>query len=105
MIRRPPRSTLFPYTTLFRSRRARGPVPVVRVCSGGADAGAGLTPLEGAPLVLREPAPDAGVLPRAQCPVQARLGDGAAAAHTLGLLDLHEGGAGQIGRGSCRERV
>src|SRR2546429_192258 len=24
MIRRPPRSTLFPYTTLFRSRRARG---------------------------------------------------------------------------------
>src|SRR5690349_24010753 len=28
MIRRPPRSTLFPYTTLFRSRRAsRPPVP------------------------------------------------------------------------------
>src|SRR3989449_2773298 len=27
MIRRPPRSTLFPYTTLFRSRRARAPVP------------------------------------------------------------------------------
>src|SRR5204863_5887666 len=26
MIRRPPRSTLFPYTTLFRSRRAR-PLP------------------------------------------------------------------------------
>src|SRR2546422_4174090 len=25
MIRRPPRSTLFPYTTLFRSRRAPGP--------------------------------------------------------------------------------
>src|SRR5690348_17439682 len=24
MIRRPPRSTLFPYTTLFRSRNARG---------------------------------------------------------------------------------
>src|SRR3712207_8935242 len=24
MIRRPPRSTLFPYTTLFRSRRVRG---------------------------------------------------------------------------------
>src|SRR2546427_5254794 len=32
MIRRPPRSTLFPYTTLFRSRRARrgGCVPRVR---------------------------------------------------------------------------
>src|SRR3712207_7725426 len=26
MIRRPPRSTLFPYTTLFRSRRRRGVV-------------------------------------------------------------------------------
>src|SRR5258705_4919410 len=25
MIRRPPRSTLFPYTTLFRSRRYHGP--------------------------------------------------------------------------------
>src|SRR5882762_11632015 len=25
MIRRPPRSTLFPYTTLFRSRSARAP--------------------------------------------------------------------------------
>src|SRR5438067_7721390 len=27
MIRRPPRSTLFPYTTLFRSRRARSSSP------------------------------------------------------------------------------
>src|SRR2546422_8489950 len=27
MIRRPPRSTLFPYTTLFRSRRRRAVVP------------------------------------------------------------------------------
>src|SRR5947208_12089610 len=28
MIRRPPRSTLFPYTTLFRSRRRPGPATV-----------------------------------------------------------------------------
>src|SRR3712207_7785185 len=28
MIRRPPRSTLFPYTTLFRSAAARRPEPV-----------------------------------------------------------------------------
>src|SRR3712207_7934253 len=28
MIRRPPRSTLFPYTTLFRSRRAIAALPV-----------------------------------------------------------------------------
>src|SRR2546421_7209521 len=27
MIRRPPRSTLFPYTTLFRSHRRHGPAP------------------------------------------------------------------------------
>src|SRR3712207_7229808 len=27
MIRRPPRSTLFPYTTLFRSGRSSGPRP------------------------------------------------------------------------------
>src|SRR2546427_6946987 len=27
MIRRPPRSTLFPYTTLFRSQTARSPAP------------------------------------------------------------------------------
>src|SRR2546421_6489303 len=27
MIRRPPRSTLFPYTTLFRSRNAKPPFP------------------------------------------------------------------------------
>src|SRR5256885_11101553 len=30
MIRRPPRSTLFPYTTLFRSRKAFVPEAVVR---------------------------------------------------------------------------
>src|SRR3712207_8611888 len=36
MIRRPPRSTLFPYTTLFRSRQARG-----RLYGRGGDAGRG----------------------------------------------------------------
>src|SRR2546430_4364020 len=37
MIRRPPRSTLFPYTTLFRSRFAGAPV-IVLLADGGADA-------------------------------------------------------------------
>src|SRR5258708_22799731 len=32
MIRRPPRSTLFPYTTLFRSRRSLLPVPELDTC-------------------------------------------------------------------------
>src|SRR2546422_7418059 len=31
MIRRPPRSTLFPYTTLFRSEQRQGDGPVCRV--------------------------------------------------------------------------
>src|SRR2546427_5802609 len=34
MIRRPPRSTLFPYTTLFRSRRRETTIPAAS-CSGG----------------------------------------------------------------------
>src|SRR3989442_1585559 len=46
MIRRPPRSTLFPYTTLFRSghrHRARGVGPVAgdRRAAGGGAVGAG----------------------------------------------------------------
>src|SRR5438105_11920671 len=41
MIRRPPRSTLFPYTTLFRSLRPIGGKPMVqwvyeRACAAGA---------------------------------------------------------------------
>src|SRR5687768_1770966 len=36
MLRRPPRSTLFPYTTLFRSRRAlRAPGPLILLDSEG----------------------------------------------------------------------
>src|SRR2546429_5676095 len=34
MIRRPPRSTLFPYTTLFRSRGAHAPEPSVDGLAG-----------------------------------------------------------------------
>src|SRR5260370_19193486 len=47
MIRRPPRSTLFPYTTLFRSLRALGCIPIskrhshsaVRAAAEGISAG------------------------------------------------------------------
>src|SRR2546430_7748851 len=35
MIRRPPRSTLFPYTTLFRSRQGEGSVPRVLQIDAG----------------------------------------------------------------------
>src|SRR5258708_23509847 len=40
MIRRPPRSTLFPYTTLFRSRSENGKKPAPR--SNGRRKGAGV---------------------------------------------------------------
>src|SRR2546426_8710190 len=40
MIRRPPRSTLFPYTTLFRSRGSRAPCRRGRPRSRGAPRGA-----------------------------------------------------------------
>src|SRR3712207_7242159 len=41
MIRRPPRSTLFPYTTLFRSRSPRHPpLPGATVSAGCSRAGA-----------------------------------------------------------------
>src|SRR5438067_3489252 len=33
MIRRPPRSTLFPYTTLFRSKSPMGPLALVHAVS------------------------------------------------------------------------
>src|SRR2546422_1975700 len=39
MIRRPPRSTLFPYTTLFRSERGQGGGRVVRARAAATDAG------------------------------------------------------------------
>src|SRR2546430_15067185 len=35
MIRRPPRSTLFPYTTLFRSKDPDLLLGLVKVCAGG----------------------------------------------------------------------
>src|SRR3712207_7624631 len=44
MIRRPPRSTLFPYTTLFRSRRPRRPAPL---CPCGSSHGVSLYRLGG----------------------------------------------------------
>src|SRR3989449_6759893 len=35
MIRRPPRSTLFPYTTLFRSQRLHEDLPVAHLAGAG----------------------------------------------------------------------
>src|SRR2546425_8013638 len=55
MIRRPPRSTLFPYTTLFRSRRARQDQVERRGAVGGG--------LDGVALLLEPLADEARNLP------------------------------------------
>src|SRR5256885_4660937 len=59
MIRRPPRSTLFPYTTLFRSHGVRTAVRAARVGGGVARDGAHVAHARagGARLHLRERAP------------------------------------------------
>src|SRR5258708_30742756 len=44
MIRRPPRSTLFPYTTLFRSPRAALPAPLPAAAAGSRRGGDGRRP-------------------------------------------------------------
>src|SRR3712207_7033111 len=63
MIRRPPRSTLFPYTTLFRS----GHAALARVCRGAGARGRRshplqhlLDPREGRRALRRAPAPCGG---------------------------------------------
>src|SRR3712207_7945069 len=47
MIRRPPRSTLFPYTTLFRSGEGDGPAGGVADVRGCLQDGAGLAEVQG----------------------------------------------------------
>src|SRR3712207_7356779 len=54
MIRRPPRSTLFPYTTLFRSRPGRRRVP--REDAGGDDPRGHVHPLDRAAEDEEQPA-------------------------------------------------
>src|SRR2546421_9323707 len=56
MIRRPPRSTLFPYTTLFRSL----PPQLLRLHPAGAVAGWDFHPLESAAFSRRTPRADTG---------------------------------------------
>src|SRR5256886_8593723 len=73
MIRRPPRSTLFPYTTLFRSHRQAGRLRVVRAggvgrgaLRGAADRAARLTPMPTLAriLMVEEVATDADLIER-----------------------------------------
>src|SRR5688572_26684762 len=63
----------------------------VRTRSGG-PARASRATLQGAALVFAEPTPNARVLAGLEGVLQADLGDGAAGAHSLRLLDLVDGG-------------
>jgi len=68
-----------------------------RFLSGNASAttAAVAATLEGAALLFRQAAPDAGVQAGFQCPLQAGRGNGATVADQLGLSDL----------GKCRTRI
>src|SRR3712207_9334216 len=97
MIRRPPRSTLFPYTTLFRSQvlgLPAGHLPVELRVAEQRGAEALLAVLRGLALRLQalraHPAGAAGDVERDDDPV-------------AGLDGGHRGA--EIGRASCRERV
>src|SRR2546422_10183508 len=99
MIRRPPRSTLFPYTTLFRSIAAGSDEQTQLLVPGlslheelSLLVGAGLTPLEALTAATRKGAE----LMHADS--LGRIAPGKVA--DLVVLD-----ADQIGRASCRERV
>src|SRR3712207_8516841 len=54
MIRRPPRSTLFPYTTLFRSKDAKVETKAADLRRGGCDQEKGLSKPGGAVSTRRE---------------------------------------------------
>src|SRR2546422_11756515 len=105
MIRRPPRSTLFPYTTLFRSRdllvlvdrRPQPPGEVVGEHPAGPDLVADLR-------VLRRHEVEEALLPT----LDGRDGDvvQVAVRHSEDEHDLPLDRHGlEIGRASCRERV
>ncbi|AOT05168.1 hypothetical protein ASPU41_19465 [Arthrobacter sp. U41] len=73
--------------------RIAGLAGVRKLVSGGA-AGAGCAAFEGAALVLAHAAPDAGVLPGLEGPLEAGVDDWASTANTLGFLDLQKGRTG-----------
>src|SRR3712207_9595692 len=103
MIRRPPRSTLFPYTTLFRSRVAlrRLPADLHRPAHRDRSAAAMTTAVRPTPELAAEA--DARLEGIAD-PVEQALAVLRWAGETFGD-DFAVTSSMEIGRASCRERV
>src|SRR2546422_10853303 len=96
MIRRPPRSTLFPYTTLFRSIRSNRNVSVPREIREVADDSGGDTCRRGTRVPSRRPVLPSGKLDLICDAAVGPVGDGQAAA-----MGVHDGvGGGQTDRGT-----
>src|SRR3712207_8289518 len=75
MIRRPPRSTLFPYTTLFRSEDVAAQGPLARRGQRLAEAAGAGPAVEDHESAGRRPDLDAGGVPPGSRRAPARLGD------------------------------
>src|SRR3712207_9028980 len=107
MIRRPPRSTLFPYTTLFRS--ASGVIPQITASIGPCAGGAVYSPAMTDFVVMVEnvgqmfvTGPEVVKEVLSQEVSFEELGGARAHASKSGVAHLI---ASKIGRASCRERV
>src|SRR2546430_16964750 len=98
MIRRPPRSTLFPYTTLFRSQRA---LAVILIGSRTDDIAA-REALRGEIAAFTRSGGRAVAVGQDLLGVDTVLPENAAGAEALARAMV---ALGQIGRPSCRERV
>src|SRR2546425_13212933 len=103
MIRRPPRSTLFPYTTLFRSvRRSLNKTLVIE--------GILLTLFDGRNNLHWQVAEEirkhfSDTMFKTVIPRNVRLAEAPSHGAPVLMYDVASSGAQEIGRASCRERV
>src|SRR3989475_13280708 len=110
MIRRPPRSTLFPYTTLFRSDDPEDIIKSVRRGLYAVNFGGGQVDITNGKFVFS--ASEAYMIEdgKVSYPVKGAtlIGNGPDALTRVSMIgnDLAlDTGVGKIGRASCRERV
>src|SRR3712207_9132216 len=113
MIRRPPRSTLFPYTTLFRSRAEH--VQLLPDDANVRDVAARVRlpeellveAIDAGRLRLREDSPLAGrtIVFHGHCHQKAEAGTAATVALLQRIPGVTVQELDEIGRASCRERV